>query len=154
VAAFDIPVACHASGLHEFEHGPDVEGFGFGDELAPGILALEVDAICPDDTAFHLDVGDGALAFADAIIRYGELGFVPDDYMDGPQAVKQGVREAAYRLLDHRFDALLVAHGEPLVGAEGKPCGRLRTASSATDGGRGPRPPEPRPFLGVGDPTR
>jgi hypothetical protein len=116
VAAFNMPVACHESGLHEFERGPDVEGFSFGDELAPGILALEVDSICPDDTAFHLDVAEGALAFADAIIRYGKLGFVPDRYMDGPDAVKAGVREAAHRLLDHRFDTLLFAHGEPLVG--------------------------------------
>ena len=116
VTAFDIPVACHESGLHEFEQGSGVEGFAFGDELAPGILALEVGSICPDDTAFHLDLGEGAIAFADAIIHYGKLGFVPDAYMDSPAAVKKGAREAAHRLLDHRFDSLLFAHGEPLLG--------------------------------------
>ena len=118
VEAFGCPVHCHEAGLHEFEGGPRVEGFSFGDRVAPGILALEMDAICAEDTALHLDVGGGALAFADALIRYGgNLGFVPDVHMgDDPEAVKRGVRESLRRLIEREFDHLLFAHGEPLVG--------------------------------------
>ena len=117
VEAFGCPVLCHEAGLHEFEGGPDVTGFGFDDEVAPNIVALEMDAICPEDTVLHIEVGDGLLAFADGLIRYGgSLGFVPDEYMDGPEAVKRGVRESCRRLLERDFEGLLFAHGEPLIG--------------------------------------
>ena len=118
VEAFDCPVQCHEAGLHEFEDGPSVEGFSFGEEVAPGILALEVDAICPEETALHVTTGDGALAFADGLIRSGDgaLGFVPDSLMgDDPEAVKDGLHRSFRRLLERDFDALLFAHGEPLV---------------------------------------
>ena len=35
--AFGCSIRCSDPGLHEFEHGPKVEGFAFGEELAPGI---------------------------------------------------------------------------------------------------------------------
>jgi hypothetical protein len=116
--AYGCPVLCHEAGLHEFEGGPDVEGFAFGDEPAPGIIALEVGAICPEETALHIAAGPGALAFADGLIRYdGAIGFVPDPLLgDDPEGVKEGLRRSFRRLLDHDFDALLFAHGAPLVG--------------------------------------
>jgi glyoxylase-like metal-dependent hydrolase (beta-lactamase superfamily II) len=117
--AFGCPVACHESGLHEFEGGPDVQGFAAGDELSPGITALEVGAICPDDSALHISAGDGCLGFADGLIRSrdGSLAFVPDHYMgDDPEGVKRGLRQSLRRLLDEDFDNLLFAHGLPLVG--------------------------------------
>ena len=118
-AAFGCPILCHEDGLHEFaDGGPDAAGFRFGDELRPGLLTLEMDAISPDDTALHIAAGDGALAFADAIIRYGgEIGFVPDHLIgDDPEGVKRRVREALERMLERDFDTLLFAHGDPLVG--------------------------------------
>ena len=64
--AFGCPVLCHEAGLHEFEAG-EVEGFAFGDELAPGVTAREVGVLAPEETAVHLATGGGgALAFADA----------------------------------------------------------------------------------------
>jgi hypothetical protein len=115
--AFGCPVLCHEAGLHEFEGGPDVDGFSFGDEVAPGVIAREVAAICPEETALHA-AGPGAMCFADGLIRYGgELGFVPDDLLgDDPEEVKRGLRAAFRGLLQHDFDRLLVAHGDPLVG--------------------------------------
>jgi hypothetical protein len=110
---FDLPVACNASGLHEFEGGPQVDGFSIGDEVAPGVTAHELDSICPDDTALHIAVGPGFLAFADGIMRYGDLGFVPDQYMDDPDEVKRGVYDRAAELLELDFDGLLFAHGHP-----------------------------------------
>ena len=102
-AEFGCPVLCHEAGLHEFEGGPEVEGFAFGETVAPGITAVEVDAICPEETALHIDVDTGAVAFADGLVRSdGDgLGFVPDYLMgDDPEDVKRGLREAFGRLLE------------------------------------------------------
>jgi hypothetical protein len=108
---------CSRPGLHEFAGGPDVEGFDFGDEVAPGIQALEVGAICPDEAA--LLIRDGrALVIADGITHYSDdLEFVPDWLIgDQPEAVKRDLRVAYSRLLDLDFDNLLFAHGDPVVG--------------------------------------
>jgi hypothetical protein len=114
--AFGCPVLCHEAGLHEFEEGPEVEGFRFGDELAPGIVAMEVGAICPEETALHIDLGDGLLSFADGLINYGGLRFVSDKLLgDDPNRVKQGLRVSLRALLDRDFDGLLFAHGDPLL---------------------------------------
>jgi hypothetical protein len=116
---FGCIVRCSESGLHEFEGGPDVEGFAFGEELAPGVTAVEVGAICPDETALHIAIGDGTIAFADGLTRPGggRLTFVPDFLMgDDPGAVKAGLLDSLQDLLELPFDSLLFAHGEPLVG--------------------------------------
>jgi hypothetical protein len=115
------PVLCPESGLHEFEGRPEVQGYAYRDEVAPGITAHEVGSICPDDAALHIEVGPGLLAFADSVIRWeGELSFVPDFLMgDDPETVKRGIVESLERLLELEFDCLLMAHGKPLVG-EGK----------------------------------
>ncbi|HEX5900145.1 MAG TPA: hypothetical protein VFY32_12155, partial [Solirubrobacteraceae bacterium] len=115
---YGCPIRCHQAGLHEFEGiGVDVEGFAFGDEVAPGVRALEVGVLCPEETALHLAVGDGFVALADAIVRAqdGGLAFVPDFLLgDDPQAVKTGLRDAFARLLEEEaFDGLLLAHGAP-----------------------------------------
>lgn len=119
-AAFGCPVLCHESGLHEFADGREVEGFAFGDELAPGVRVLEVGVLTPEETALHLaGEGGGAMAFADCVIRgrHGELGFVPDPLLgDDPPAIRDGLRAAFRRLCDeNEFDALLLAHGDPIA---------------------------------------
>ena len=115
--AFAIPILCHEAGLHEFKGGPAVKGYAWGDELAPGLRALEVGAICEEESALLIASGDGFLAVADAVINYGGLGFVPDRYIgDDPPAIHRAIREAYGRLLDEPFDSLLPAHGDPIVG--------------------------------------
>jgi glyoxylase-like metal-dependent hydrolase (beta-lactamase superfamily II) len=114
---FGCPMLCHESGLHEFAGGPPAEGFEFGDRLAEDVVALEMDAICPDDTVLRIEAGGGALLFADSLIHYGEVGFVPDHLIgDDPEGVKRQVRERAEGLLEEDFEHLLFAHGDPLVG--------------------------------------
>ena len=115
--AFAIPISCHEAGLHEFRGGLAVKGFAWGDEPAPGITALEVDAICDEETALLIGSGDGFLAVADAVMNYGGLGFVSDEHLgDDPEATKDSIRAAYRRLLDQPFDSLLPAHGDPIVG--------------------------------------
>jgi glyoxylase-like metal-dependent hydrolase (beta-lactamase superfamily II) len=117
-AAFGCPIRCHEAGLWEFDEGPDVQPFRFGDEVAPGVTALEMGALTPEDTVFRLSAGPGALLFADGLVRRadGELAFVPDALMgDDPEAVKRGLVASLRRLLEQDFDALLFAHGEPMA---------------------------------------
>jgi hypothetical protein len=117
---FGCPILCHESGLHEFEDGPEVAGFAWGDQLAPDVRAVEVDAISPDDTGFFVEAGDGCLAIGDAVMHYEEsIHFVWDKYLvdeGDPEPVKVAIREALGRLLDLPFDALLFAHGNPIAG--------------------------------------
>jgi hypothetical protein len=114
---FGCPVLCHEAGLHEFEGGPQVEGFRFGDQLAPGISAVEVGAICPEETALHLELAEGLLSFADGLIHHDSLRFVSDRLLgEDPEGVKRGLRSALRPLLEFEFDGMLFAHGDPLLG--------------------------------------
>jgi hypothetical protein len=118
---FDCPILCHESGLHEFEGGPEVTGFAWGDQLAPDVRAVEVDAISADDTGLLIDAGDGCLSVGDAVMHYEDsIHFVWDKYLvdegDDPAPVKVAIKEALGRLLDLPFDTVLFAHGSPMVG--------------------------------------
>ena len=119
--AFGSTVHCIRNGLHELEGRGPVEAFDFGDELPGGAIAVEVGAICPDETALYIPA-HRALACADGVVRWSgrdELAFVPDEYMDDPAQTKAGLRDAYRRLLELDFDRLLLAHGDPVV-ADGK----------------------------------
>jgi glyoxylase-like metal-dependent hydrolase (beta-lactamase superfamily II) len=113
---FGCSILAHESGLHEFEGGAEVEGFEFGDRLAGDVVALEMDSISPDDTVLRIEAGGGALLFADSVVNYGGLRFVPDHLIgDGAEDVKARIRERCRPLLDEDFEVLLFAHGEPLT---------------------------------------
>jgi hypothetical protein len=114
--AFACSVLCNENGLHEFDDGREVEGFAFGDELADRITAVEVGVLCPEETALHVQIGDGFVALADALTNYEELGFVSDRLLgDDQEAIRSGLLESFRRLLDLEFDGLLLAHGSPIV---------------------------------------
>lgn len=117
VEEFGVTVWCHSAGLHEFKPGQKVRGFAHGDELPGGVLALKVDALCPEETALLVPVGAGALAMGDAVIRENEhLSFVSDDLMgDNPDAVKRGLKSEFKKLIKSDFEHLLLAHGRPIV---------------------------------------
>ena len=113
---YGCPIRCHEAGLHEFTAGPEVHGFAAGERLGPQLVALEMDAICPDDTVLRLDVGQGALLFADALINHGGLGFVPDELIgEEPETVKREIRERALALAAEPIESLLFAHGDPIL---------------------------------------
>ena len=122
VDRYGANVHCVATGMHEFKDSDvDVQPFEFGDELPGGIVALEVGAISPDETALHIPAHSSLLC-SDGVVRFDPhdgLGFVPDEYMDNPKETKRGLIEAFGKLLELDFDHLLLAHGGPIVG-EGK----------------------------------
>jgi len=114
---FSCPILCHEAGLHEFADGRQVDGFAFGERLADDVVALEMDAICPEDTVLRIDAEGGALLFADSLISYGAVGFVPDSLIgEDAEGVKRKIRERCAALLDEDFEHLLFAHGEALIG--------------------------------------
>ena len=116
--AFDLPaVLVPESGLHEYEgKSLDIRGYVPGEEIVPGIVAHEVDAICPDDMALEIRSA-GALALADGLVNTGGgVRFVSDNLMDDPAGTKRGLCASFEELLDVDFDTLLFAHGEPIVG--------------------------------------
>ncbi len=115
--AFGCAVHCIRNGLHELEGRGHVEAFDFGDELPGGVSAIEIDAICPDETALHIP-RHRALACADGVVRWPgheQLAFVPDHLMDEPERTKAGLRDAYGRLTELDFELLLLAHGDPVV---------------------------------------
>lgn len=115
--AFGCEVHCVSNGVHELAGRGPVTAFEFGDELPGGIVAYEVGAICPDETALHIPAHN-ALAVADGVVNWpgsDGLTFVPDSLMDEPERTKAGLRDAYRRLLELDFDRLLLAHGEPVV---------------------------------------
>jgi glyoxylase-like metal-dependent hydrolase (beta-lactamase superfamily II) len=114
---FDCTVRCIRNGIYELYGRGPVEPFDFGDQLPGGVIAYEVDAICPDETALYIPA-HRALACADGVVQSSAadgLKFVSDQLMDDPEDTKRGLREAYARLLDLDFDVLLLAHGEPVV---------------------------------------
>jgi hypothetical protein len=115
--AYGATILVPRAGLHEFEGSDlEVEPYDAGDEVAPGVRAHALAAICPDDDVLHVSAGRGALAFADGIVsREGRITFVPDFLMDEPDQVKRRTHERLRELLSLDFDALLFAHGEPIA---------------------------------------
>lgn len=119
--AFGVPILCQRNGMLEFADGVVVvEPYSWGYELAPGITALKVAAICDEETALLVEGVEGnALAVADGVVHYGEqLSFVPDELLgDDAEKVKEGLREAYAQIAEeHEFEHLLPAHGDPVVG--------------------------------------
>lgn len=115
---FGIPIRVSGEAADYLGGRLSVEVFGHGEQVAPGITAVHIDVLSDDEGAFHIAVAEGALAFADGLIRYGgRLGFVRDELIgDDPERVKAGLKEAFRGLLDRDFENLLFAHGDPLIG--------------------------------------
>ena len=96
---WDIPVRVPRPSLERYQGTErNADPFDWGDEIAPGVTAVEIGAIAPDECALHIDLGDGVVSIADAVIRAsggGPLMFVPDGLMgDDPETVKAGLRDA------------------------------------------------------------
>jgi hypothetical protein len=116
-SAFNAPIRVPAPALERLGDSLAAEPFGDGDEIARGVRAIAIGQIAPDEFALHIAVAEGAIAFADGLINYGGLGFVPDSLLgDDPGQVKHGLIEAFGGLLALEFDHLLFAHGDPMIG--------------------------------------
>jgi hypothetical protein len=116
--AFGCTVRAPAEARDRLGDDADFEPYGDGDEIAPGITAVHVGSLAPDEYALHIAHGPGAIGLADALMHYGtRLSYVPDNLMgDDPAGVKAGLAAALTGVLGRDFEDLLFAHGEPIVG--------------------------------------
>jgi hypothetical protein len=113
---YGCEVHCVSNGCYELADRGPVTPFEFGDSMPGGVIAYEIDAICPDETALHIP-HHRALACADGVVRWPGIEgmtFVPDNLMDDPPHTREGLRRAYRALLDLDFDLLLLAHGGPV----------------------------------------
>jgi hypothetical protein len=121
VDRFGARVRAHEAALPRWKDAGDddrdAEPFTGGDEIAPGVEAVDVGAIAPDEAALFISHGEGTVAAADSIVRWepgDPLGFVPDNLMgDDPEEVKRGIRESFGKLLERDWKHLIMAHGAP-----------------------------------------
>lgn len=116
--ALSIPIRAPREARDRLGDRLDFEPYDDHEELAPGVRAVHIGILAPDEYALHIAAAEGAIAFADAIHTYGDaLGFFADDLLgDDPRAVKEGLKQQLGTLLQRDFDHLLFAHGEPIVG--------------------------------------
>jgi hypothetical protein len=115
---FDIPIRASTQAAERLAGQLAVRPFQDGDEVAPGVTAIHIGKLADDEGALHIAIGDGAIAFADALNQYGGvLGFFPDELLGAERLeVKKGLKQSFEGLLTRDFDHLLFAHGGPFIG--------------------------------------
>src|SRR5215211_2134842 len=87
--AFNIPVRAPREARDRIGDALEFEPYTDHEEIAPGVQAVHVGVLCPDEYALHITATEPAIAFADGLHHYGgALGFFSDDLLgDDPQAV-------------------------------------------------------------------
>jgi hypothetical protein len=95
-----------------------VETFDDHDDLVPGVHAIKIDVLAPDEYSLHLTVTEGAITIANGITHYAHtLGFFGDDLLgEDPSKIKEGLKNRYRAQLARDFDHVLFAHGDPIVG--------------------------------------
>jgi hypothetical protein len=116
--AFGIPIRAPREARDRVGDRLDFEPYSDNEDLAPGVRAVRIGVLCPDEYGLHIAEPEGAIALADALHSYGgALAFFSDDLLgDDPQAVKEGLTQQLRALLERDFDLLLFTHGDPIVG--------------------------------------
>jgi hypothetical protein len=115
---FGATVRVPRPGLYEFDEKDGVEPYDFERPLVGGaITPHQVTPLWPDDSVLHVP-SLHALAVADGVVHYRDnLEFVSEQFMDDPEAEKNGLREGLSRFAEElEFEHLLLAHGTPIVG--------------------------------------
>jgi hypothetical protein len=121
---YGATIRAPAPGLQRWEGSDrEAEPYDAGDELAPGVVAVEIGGIAPDDFALHVQHGNGAIALADAVVSPpdGAVMYMPDFLWDDPRTEQDMVRQSLRGVLGRDFETLLFAHGYPTgSGGHGK----------------------------------
>jgi hypothetical protein len=115
--AFGIPIRASVEGKERLGDALDVEIYDSHEEVAPGVQAIHVGILSPDEYALHLTATEGAIALADGANHYAPtLAFFPDELLgDDPEEIKEGLKRRMLTLLERDFEHLLFAHGEPIT---------------------------------------
>lgn len=115
--------AIHApqASVHLYRGGERVTGYGAGDELAAGLVAVDLGARSANDCGLYFERAR-ALWPADTIVRAPDdpadpIGWVIDAFFEDPAASKSELLTVFTRILsDTDFEHLMPAHGLPLIG--------------------------------------
>jgi hypothetical protein len=113
---FDALVRIARPGVGEVE-GHNIEPFTFGEEVAFGVTAIEVDRLSRDETALHITHGGGAIALGDALVHPEDspIAYPSDDLLGNhPDRARKALKSAFEGMLARDWDALLFAHGVPI----------------------------------------
>jgi hypothetical protein len=115
---FSIPIRAPREATARLGDRLSFDPYDDDEELADGVRAVRIGALCPDEYALHITATEAAVAFADAVEHHEEaLGFFPDSLLgDDPEGVKEGIREALRGLAGRDIQHLLFAHGDPIIG--------------------------------------
>jgi len=115
---FGCPIVTSREGAERIGDALEVEEYRSGQDIAPGVKAVQLGILNPDEYALHIDFGGGAIALADGLTHHGEsLGFFADELLgDDPQRIKADLKQRFRTLLERDFEHLLFAHGDPIVG--------------------------------------
>jgi len=119
--AFGCELLAPKAGTHRFAPDQLATTYEAGEEVAPGVFAIEVGVLCPDEMALHFTRGNGFLFVADGVVRSpeggGPLTFPPDFALgDDPEALKAGLRARFAEIVEEiAFEGLLLAHGDPVL---------------------------------------
>ncbi len=118
VEAFGITVRAPREAADRIGDVLAFEPYTDHEELAPGVRAIQIGVLCPDEYALHITSAEPAIALADALHHYGGvLSFFSDELLgEDPGAVKEGLRQQLHALLERDFQHVLFAHGDPLLG--------------------------------------
>jgi glyoxylase-like metal-dependent hydrolase (beta-lactamase superfamily II) len=101
------------------EETPEISPVTDGDQIPTGLLALEIPGAAPGEIAVFSPANKGTLIVGDALINFEPYGFtlLPAKYC----ADQKMMRQSLWRLLDHKFERILFAHGFPILsGASGR----------------------------------
>ena len=128
VAEVAEPAVAVLTNRHHYRHaGRFAEAFG----TRILVNRLGAQEFTDGERVEFFDAGDGLVRWQPE----SPLAFVPDMLMYDPERTKQGLVDAYRRVLELDWDTLLLAHGRPLVGEEGR---REMTRVVEAHGGSGP----------------
>lgn len=94
-----------------------VEPFGWNDEVAWGVFAIEIGRIHQEECALHITHGHGAITVGDGLVHTSgaPIAFASDDMLGKrPDRMRKALKDAFRGLLVRDFDALLLSHGDPV----------------------------------------
>lgn len=114
---FSAPIFARPASLPN-EGGPNSEAVADGDKIGGELLVIEIDGAAEGEIAlFHAPNG-GALIVGDALINFEPYGFtfLPAKYCVNQKEMRRSLR----KLLAHKAERMLFAHGTPILSGAGE----------------------------------
>lgn len=124
---FSVPVFAGKEALFE-EDLPNFKAVSDGDSIGPDLQVIAIDGAAAGEMALLHTPNRGALVVGDALINFEPYGFtfLPAKYC----ADQKVMRRSLQKLLAHRADRMLFAHGMPILSGASDRLAELLTGDS------------------------